>query len=173
MSNSVLYDEDIVLWSEEQAEIIRRLGRTRRDLPNELDIENVAEEIEGVGRSEMASVESFLRLLMLHLIKIASAPDSPSVSHWDDEARNFHADAVTRSAPSMAQRLDLPRAWRFARERAERSLARHGEAVVPLPTDCPWSVEELVREPIDIVGLVSRLRKGVATADQSTRSYST
>ena len=74
MAHSSLYDDDIVLWSEEQAEVIRRLGRTRRDLPNDLDIDNVAEEIESVGRSEMASMESFLRLLMLRLIKIAWCP---------------------------------------------------------------------------------------------------
>lgn len=40
-----LYDDDILLWSEKQAELIRKLGQTRRDLPSDLDIENVAEEI--------------------------------------------------------------------------------------------------------------------------------
>src|SRR5687768_8938258 len=111
MTGSTLYDDDILLWSEQQAEIIRRLRATQRDLPNELDLENVAEEIESVGRSEMASVESFLRLLMLHLIKIASAPASPAVTHWREEALNFAADALTRFSPSMTQRIDLERAW--------------------------------------------------------------
>src|SRR5687767_4757558 len=146
MSHPVLYDDDIVLWSEEQAEIIRRLGRTRRDLPNELDIENVAEEIESVGRSETASVESLLRLVMLHLIKIASAPNSPAMPHWRDETRNFRADALIRYAPSMAQRIDLERTWRLAREQADASLAEHGDVVLPLPSQCPWTVEELVCE---------------------------
>ena len=86
---SAPYDDDIVLWSEQQAEIIRRLSATRRDLPNELDVENVAEEIESVGRSETAAVESFLRLLLLHVIKIASASEVEVAAHWYDEAENF------------------------------------------------------------------------------------
>ena len=45
MGNSTLYDEDILLWSEQQAAVIRQLGRTRRDFSNEFDVENVAEEL--------------------------------------------------------------------------------------------------------------------------------
>jgi hypothetical protein len=157
MSQGTLYDDDIVLWSEQQAEIIRKLGSTRRDLPNDFDVENVAEEIESVGRSEMASVESFLRLLMLHLIKIASAPESPAALHWDDEVRNFGADALTRFAPSMAQRIDLQRAWRLAVQQATSSLAKHGDPVMELPAECPFSVEELVRENFEVEPLVARL----------------
>jgi hypothetical protein len=170
MSRSALYDDDIVLWSEEQAEIIRRLGRTRHDLPNELDIENVAEEIESVGRSEMASVESFLRLVMLHLIKIASAPHSTAVSHWEDEARNFRADAYIRFAPSMTQRIDLERTWRLARDQAASNLARHGDPIAPLPPSCPWTVEELVHEPMDLNSLLSRLEQRTGSADQPERA---
>jgi hypothetical protein len=167
MSHSTLYDDDIVLWSEQQAEIIRRLGRTRRDLPNELDLENVAEEIESVGRSEMASVESFLRLVMLHLIKIASAPGSTAVPHWEDEARNFRADAYIRFAPSMAQRIDLERTWRLARDQAASNLARHGDAITPLPSSCPWTVEELIQEPMNLESLLSRLERHAQLGEQA------
>jgi hypothetical protein len=169
MSVSIRYDEDILLWSEEQAEIIRRLGRTRRDLPNELDVENVAEEIESVGRSESASVETFLRLMMIPLIKIASVPNSPTVAHWDDEARNFRADALTRSTPSMAQRIDLSRAWRLACEQAASSLAKEGDPVLALPSACPFTVEELVREPLDPDALLIRLRD-ISDADEPAGS---
>jgi hypothetical protein len=60
MSDQSLYDEDILLWSERQADVIRRLGRAGSIVPNDLDIENVAEEIESVGRSELAAVRSLL-----------------------------------------------------------------------------------------------------------------
>jgi hypothetical protein len=167
MANSSLYDDDIVLWSEEQAQLIRRLGRARRGLPNELDIENVAEEIESVGRSELASVESFLRLLMLHLINIAAVPDSPTAPHWEDEARNFQAEAVTRFAPSMAERLDLARAWRLARDQAISHLSRHGDATPPLSSRCPWTVEELLREPMDLEALLARLHDAAGQEEAS------
>ena len=43
---SDLYEDDILLWSEHQAEALRRRAA------NEIDWENVAEEIEAVGRSQ-------------------------------------------------------------------------------------------------------------------------
>jgi hypothetical protein len=157
MASSSLYHDDIVLWSEEQSNVLRRMAQTRRDLPNELDIENVAEEIESVGRSELASGESFLRLFMLHLIKIASLPDSSAVPHWRDEARNFRADALTRFASSMGQRLNLDRAWSFAREQALESVADHCEPAVDLPQKCPWNVGQLVQQKADLDGLIAVL----------------
>ena len=52
LTGQILYD-DIVLWSEQQAETIRRLGATRREFPNELDVENVAEEIDSGLRGNL------------------------------------------------------------------------------------------------------------------------
>jgi len=72
MDRRSLYDDDIYAWTQQQAEVLRRLAETRRDLPNELDLENVAEEIEDVGKSELHRVESFVRLILLHLVKAAS-----------------------------------------------------------------------------------------------------
>ena len=52
MGDRSLYDEDILVWSEQQAAALRSMA-SRRDLPNELDLANVIEEIEDVGRSEL------------------------------------------------------------------------------------------------------------------------
>ena len=65
MAQSALYDEDILLWSEQQAEVIRRLARTRRDLPNELDVENVAEEIESLARSDRREIRNRLAVICI------------------------------------------------------------------------------------------------------------
>src|SRR3954447_26417050 len=78
MDRRSLYEDDIYAWAQEQAGVLRRLAETRRDLPNELDLENVAEEIEDVGKSELSNVESFIRLILIHLLKLASAPESRS-----------------------------------------------------------------------------------------------
>ena len=56
-----LYDTDIYAWSQQQAAVLRDLA-SRPDLPNELDLQHVAEEIEDVGISELNAVRSFLRL---------------------------------------------------------------------------------------------------------------
>jgi len=169
MGRAALYDDDILLWSEQQAEVIRRLGAARRDLPNDFDVENVAEEIESVGRSELASVESFLRLLMLHLIKIVSVPSSPATLHWREEARNFGAEAFNRFAPSMAQRVNLEGAWRLACDQALATLDDHGDPLPALPDKCPFAVENLVRQPIDLPWLLVRLEAACAPAGRMIR----
>ena len=50
MGDRTLYDEDILVWSEQQAAALRSLA-SRLDLPNELDLANVIEEIEDVGEA--------------------------------------------------------------------------------------------------------------------------
>jgi hypothetical protein len=51
------YDDDILIWSERQAELLSR--RAAGELVNDADIDwpNVAEEIEDVGRSQLHAVE--------------------------------------------------------------------------------------------------------------------
>ena len=41
-----------------------------------LDVENVAEEIESVGRSELAAVESQLHNTLVHLMKLVAEPEA-------------------------------------------------------------------------------------------------
>ncbi|MBV9249845.1 MAG: DUF29 family protein [Acetobacteraceae bacterium] len=57
---SDLYESDILIWAEHQAALLRR--RAAGELVNdaELDWPNIAEEIEGVGRTELRAVESLL-----------------------------------------------------------------------------------------------------------------
>ena len=158
---SGLYDEDIVLWSEQQAEIIRRLGATRRDLPNELDLENVAEEIESVGRSELAAVESHLDLILGHLIKLFIEPGAEAARHRRSEIIGFHREVRRRYSPSMRQRIDLDDLWRSAREQA--LVAYDGipqqQPASELPVNSPFVLEDLVRDEIDSAALLERLRE--------------
>jgi hypothetical protein len=156
MSGGALYDEDILLWSEQQAEAIRRLGRTRRDLPNELDIENVAEEIESVGRSELASVESHIQNILVHLIKLAMEPDSESAGHWRGEIFSFHSDMRRRYAPSMRQRIDMNELWRLARKHAALTARSH-ERFGALPTHAPFELDDILDGDMDSLMLAARL----------------
>jgi hypothetical protein len=160
MSGSTLYDDDILVWSERQAAIIREVGRTRRDLPNELDVENVAEEIESVGRSELAAVESRIQLVFAHLIKLFVEPDADPVRHWRGEIFTFHSEIRRRYAPSMRQRIDLDELWRLAREQS--MLIYEGaqqQLVSGLPNESPLTLDDLLLERLDSARLVERLRQ--------------
>lgn len=154
-----LYDADILLWSEQQAALIRALGR-RRDLPNDLDIENVAEEIESVGRSELAAVESKIELIILHVLKLVLEPDAPPARHWRAEIAGFHSDLRRRWAPSMRQRIDLDALWRSARQ--QTVLAHEGTPLQPvseyLPATSPFTLDDFLGERIDPAALTARLQ---------------
>jgi hypothetical protein len=158
MSDSTLYDDDILLWSEQQAAAIRKLGTTRRYVPNELDIENVAEEIESVGRSELAAVESYMELIFLHLIKLRVESDSQSTRHWRSEIIGFHGRMMQRYAPSMRQRIDLDGIWHLVRRQSMAAYEGELESiVVGLPERCPFNLDNLIVENIDPKVLGERL----------------
>jgi len=151
------YDEDILVWSEQQASALRSL-RSRRDLPNELDLEHVAEEIEDVGRSELNAVRSYIRQIFIHLIKAASIPDVEPARHWQSEAIGFHGSLLDRVTPSMIDRIDATKLWRRAMREAAAQLAAHGQVVAPqLPKACPLSVEEIVDEEFDFARAVGKV----------------
>ena len=157
MNDQKLYDDDILLWSEQQADVIRGLGRTRRDVPNELDIENVAEEIEGVGRSELAAVKSYIRLIFIHSIKLVVEAESEAARHWRSEIVAFHADMMGRYSPSMQQRIDVNELWRSACEQAAIAYEGGQQNVANLPVESPFTLDALLGERIDSSGLVQRL----------------
>lgn len=110
MDNPASYDVDILAWSERQAAVLRDLARVRRDLPNELDLENVAEEIESVGRSELAAVRGNIRQILVHLMKAVSVQDASLIKHWRGEAATFHASIFDHLTPSMPNRIAIQQA---------------------------------------------------------------
>ena len=157
MDQPSLYDDDIVTWSEQQAAAVRALAR-RPELSNALDWENVAEEIEGVGRSQVRAVEGLLIQLLAHLIKRASAPTASANLHWRREVLTFQVTALNRFERSMRQRLDARRIWRTALIVAEGDLLPFGNELLPdLPFECPLSLDDLLSATFDTDEVLRRL----------------
>ena len=141
---SHLYDTDDLLWSEQQAGLLRR--RAAGELVNEaeLDWPNIAEEIESVGSEQRHAVESLLMQALLHRLKIEAWPLSRDVPHWQAEARGFRDDAAARFAPSMRERLDLAQIYRRALRRMPETM--DGQPPLPVPAVCPATLDELLAE---------------------------
>ena len=100
MKNS-LYDRDFYAWANEQAALLRA-GRLA-----EADIENIAEEIETMGRSEKRELVSRLTVLLLHLLKWQFQPSHRGIS-WQlsiENARDALADHLDDN-PSLKSHLD-------------------------------------------------------------------
>ena len=134
-----LYEADILLWSEQQAEALRRRAA------NEIDWDNVAEEIESVGRSERIAVESHLVKALLHDLKAEAWPLSRDVPHWRAEARGHRDDARRHYVPSMAQRIDVEKLYREALRRMPEKV--DDTVPLPVPEVCPVTLEELLAVP--------------------------
>src|SRR5436309_3119053 len=58
-----LYASDFYVWTQEQTRLLRE-----RRWPD-LDLENLAEEVESIGRSDKRQLESRIRILIAHLLK--------------------------------------------------------------------------------------------------------
>jgi hypothetical protein len=125
-----LYNEDFVRWTERQAEALRRAAHAGSNLP--LDWENLAEEIESVGKRDRREVESHVRNILVHRLKLACSPAREPRTRWITEIREFRdrLKRVTRDSPSLRAQLDeiiaaeIPGALGKARE----ELELYGEA---------------------------------------------
>ncbi|AFY44937.1 DUF29 domain-containing protein [Nostoc sp. PCC 7107] len=69
VTNSHLYEQDFYLWIETTAQQLKE-GRF-----SEVDLENLVEEIESMGRSERRALESNLVILLMHLLKYKYQPE--------------------------------------------------------------------------------------------------
>ena len=159
MDRPTPYREDFYAWSREQADVLRGLAE-RRDLPNALDLEHVIEEIEGVGDERRNAVESFIRLIFVHLMKAACARSDDPKAHWLSEVVGFHTELVSRFTNSMRKDIDLELIWKRAFRQAKAALEERGEEIAPLlRLACPFELDELVVEELDIDGSLARVQR--------------
>jgi hypothetical protein len=125
-----LYDRDFYAWTQDQAARLRALGK-RND---GLDVENVAEEIESLGKSDRRAAESLIRKLVLHLLKLRLDPDPLPRRRWQGEVDEFRNQLakIFRDSPFLRARREEMAAeeWKAMRNLARRRLARDETDVV-------------------------------------------
>lgn len=140
-----LYEQDFVLWTEEQAAALRRAKGA--NLP--LDWENLAEEIESLGRSDRRALRSQIRRILRHFFKLEASPARELRAGWRATIRDARSEIadVLRDSPSLRRELDgmVADEASTAAELATEDLGEHGEAA------------EAVRVPLE---------QGGFTADQ-------
>nr|WP_294169600.1 DUF29 family protein [uncultured Sphingomonas sp.] len=153
---SSLYDADILLWSEQQADLLRRLARGER-VDDAVDWENLIEEVGDVGRSEFNSLAGLLQTGLTQLLLAHASRRLEQVGNAKAEVILALAAAARCYAPSMGPRLDLGEVWSVAVAVARDKLAADGGPESPLPENCPFVVEDLVRRPLELGSLLVRL----------------
>ena len=132
------YARDVYTWSQEQARAIRE-GRFE-----DIDRENVAEEIESVGRTEFNSLISALRVLMRHMLKWDHQPEQRSRS-WENtikEQRN-RVHRQFRKNPSLKSQRDEVVRDGYASGRLLASTEADMD-VDRFPEECPYDWDAIV-----------------------------
>ncbi|HIB1591292.1 TPA: DUF29 domain-containing protein [Salmonella enterica subsp. enterica serovar Muenchen] len=132
------YDTDFYGWTQEQADLIRA-GRTE-----DLDLKNLLEEIEAMGRSERRELESRLQVLFMHLLKWQYQSERQGRS-WQltIEEQRLRALKVLSENPSLKSKLSdiIADAYRIAIINAERETNIRRSV---FPETCPWTFEQAV-----------------------------
>ena len=135
---STLYDTDFYAWANEQAALLRA-GQL-----SAADIENIAEEIESMGKGEQRELESRLAVLLLHLLKWQYQPKRRGRS-WrlTIEEQRRKLTRHLRQNPSL--RAKLPEV--IADAYGDAILEAERETKLPrstFPVTCPWSFEQMM-----------------------------
>lgn len=134
------YEDDFALWSAEQAALIRT-GKL-----DKVDLENVAEEIESLGRSDKREIASRLKVLQLHLLKWQFQPKQRDGNgSWLGTIREQRGRIalLLEESPSLRRQpaLVLDREYRNAR------LDAHDETKLALgtfPETCPYTIDQIL-----------------------------
>ena len=133
-----LYDVDFVAWTEAQAAALR----ARRSGANALDYDNLAEEIEDLGKSEQYSCESYVENIIEHMLKIEFARTAETLPHWRGEVVAFRSNLERRLTRTIEHRIQERLAKLFAN--AKRSIVVRDLPVAALPDVLPYTWEQIV-----------------------------
>jgi len=140
---STAYEQDFYTWSQEQAAFLRQ---GRLDL---LDLENLAEEVESMGKSERREFVSRLAIIIGHLLKLQIQTDRTGVNErsWRSSvktqryrlARHLRENPGLKNPAILADVLEL--GWWDGRDLAIRET---GIEETCFPATCPYTLEQVL-----------------------------
>jgi hypothetical protein len=137
------YDRDFYTWSQEQGRLVREGCWT------EVDRENVAEEIESLGRDQFNKLESRIKVILVHILKWDHQPKKRSRS-WAISIATQRArlDQVLDDNPGLKPRIGeaVMRAYRVARLEA---INETGLKKSTFPETCPYSFDDITSRSFD------------------------
>jgi hypothetical protein len=141
-----LYEDDFFAWTQLQARELRRLARTRPNLP--LDLGHIAEEIADLGTSQRDSLRSWTRHIVEHLLLLQYSPARDPRRGWIAEIVNLRGEIEDRLTGTLRRDLKrrLPGLYDRARKDLRTKLAPYGEAHIAdrFPERCPYTLEQVL-----------------------------
>lgn len=135
-----LYEQDFCLWIETTANLLKRRQFSQ------LDIENLIEEIQTMGRNEKNALESNLIIVFLHLLKWQYQPNKRSRS-WEssifEHRRRIYK--AFKDSPSLKTFFAnvFTECYQYARKKASIET---GLSLTAFPTESPFTIDEILDE---------------------------
>ena len=140
MEAAIEYERDFYSW------LMRNAGLLREGRFTEIDVENVAEELEAMGRREKREIVSRLTVLLVHLLKWKYQAVRRSRS-WENTILTQRMDIkeLLEDSPSLHYEIEkrIKRAYKKARLKAEDET---GIDKKYFPKSCPFSPEQILEK---------------------------
>jgi Domain of unknown function DUF29 len=134
--NSTTHETDFYAWTQEQVQLLKT-GQL-----HQIDWQNIAEEIEDMGRSEKRQLESRLELLIMHLLKWQFQPNLRSRS-WQltIKEQRLRLEKLLQKNPSLQPNLTeaIEDVYPLATLSAERETG-----LSLFPETCPYTLTDIL-----------------------------
>lgn len=132
------YETDFYGWTQEQAALLRA-GRL-----NEIDIQNLIEEVETMGRSEKRELESRLTVLLQHLLKW-QYQEGRRCKSWNltIDGQRIQFRKTLKENPGLKPLLPeiVADAYQLAVVYAARETNISKKV---FPAQCPWDLSQII-----------------------------
>ncbi|MDQ2909094.1 MAG: DUF29 domain-containing protein [Candidatus Eremiobacteraeota bacterium] len=133
-----LYDADFVLWLEEQGRALRQQRWA------DLDVPNLVEEVEALASSQRRELDSRIKVVLVHLLKLAHQPERNSRS-WKITLLNQRDELTQLIAASPSLRRLVPESIQRNYPRARRlAVLETGLSLKRFPPGCPFGVTDVL-----------------------------
>lgn len=139
-----LYEADFYAWTQEQSAKLRALLTTRTNL--DLDLENLAEEVDGMAGSDRRELGNRLKIILIHMLKLAYCFYPDPRKTWIDsvQGQRNSLDGLFDQSPSLRRLAPemLAKAYRRALEQTKTETI--DLSMDDLPTVNPFALEDVL-----------------------------
>ena len=144
----MLYEQDFFAWTKQQVNLLKE-GRLR-----ELDLPNLIEELEDMGRSNYRELESRLIVLVAHLLKWEYQWNQLQ-SQWKEfEGKSWRNTIIEQRIQLSGLLEERPSLQNFFLERLKRAYPQAIKLIIKetdllsteFPAECPYSIDQLLDE---------------------------
>lgn len=133
------YDADFFKWTNTQANLLKR------GMLDKLDVKNLIEEIESLGKRERSTLRSHITNWMLHMLKIKYQPNKRTKS-WDKSIANARVEIEwsLKDSPSLKHGIKELFKDSYKAARIKAASETHID-IENFPEECPWKIQDVLK----------------------------